>query len=116
MKYITIKIPKLFIIILLAIPILYYIYGCYRFEKRVQAYNEIQEGDHIIMVLAKMGKPSHYDDLYYIKEGNEEKRAILVIYEGFYYLRDSIVLIFDYRTERLVRKERIAVIFRQIQM
>jgi hypothetical protein len=116
MKYITIKIPKLFIIILLAIPILYYIYGCYRFEKRVQAYNKIQEGDHIIMVLAKMGKPSHYDDLYYIKEGNEEKRAILVIYEGLYYLRDNIVLIFDYKTERLLRKERIDNVFRQIEM
>lgn len=107
MKYINIKIPMPIIIIILVIPVLYYVYGFYKFETRVKIYNEnIQVGDPLAIVLALMGKPSEFSDHTSFNVNGEERPAIIIIYYGIYYLRENILLVFDYETKTLIHKER----------
>lgn len=107
MKKIFKRCLKIAAILVLIVLSLYYLYANIRFHKRVKIYNEmIQIGDSIDKVLSLMGKPTIYDDLYYIKQDGENKRTLRVIYEGKIYFMNDIILIFDYETAKLIQKER----------
>ncbi|MBC7360810.1 MAG: hypothetical protein H5U06_00760 [Candidatus Aminicenantes bacterium] len=97
---------KLFVIFLIIIGLIYYLYCCFMFQKKVEIYNKrIQIGDSIDEVLLLMGKPTLYDDMYHSELNGD--RAIRLIYEGkFYLLSEDIELIFDYKTRKLIQKER----------
>jgi hypothetical protein len=88
-------------------------YSAWKFDRKVRAYNtKINIGDSLTSVRATLGMPSRiimeYDnnnrEIKY--EPMKSVRSILWIYEGSYFLRDDLCLVFDELTLKLVEKKR----------
>jgi hypothetical protein len=107
----VIKISKKAIIIPLSFLLIYYSYCAIRFNNKVRLYNtKVQIGMNETYVWALLGPPS-YGDWNILKEtsvGEEQRkrRSILYVYRGIYFLRDDIILYFDYETGKLFEKSR----------
>jgi len=92
---------------------LFFGYRAWKFDKKVKVFNtEIYIGDSLTNVRAKLGAPSRI-----IIERKSNKRetkyvlakpsiSILWIYNGSYFLRNDLCLVFDELTKRLVEKKR----------
>ncbi|HOW86664.1 MAG TPA: hypothetical protein P5119_12445 [Candidatus Aminicenantes bacterium] len=113
-----IRIRKEFIIVAIALVFIFYGYMALQFNHKVKTFDTmIQIGDDMVKVLVLMGRPSCHNAAYPVQKeladryGLKSGKAILLVYRGFYFLRNDLNFVFNPDTGKLIEKDRASIIW-----
>ncbi|HOW86663.1 MAG TPA: hypothetical protein P5119_12440 [Candidatus Aminicenantes bacterium] len=104
---------KKLIFVAIALIAAFYGYKAFQFDQRVKTFNtRIQIGDTMARVLTLMGRPSRHNHGHFVSDeladryGLKTRETILLVYRGFYFLRDDLNFVFNPDTRELIDKDR----------